>query len=67
MTTAQWMRRFVTSHPEYQRDSRVSDSITYDLLMKCKQIGKREIGCPDLFESPRNKSSYVPFSQVVKT
>uniref|UniRef100_H2Z548 Glutamate--cysteine ligase n=1 Tax=Ciona savignyi TaxID=51511 RepID=H2Z548_CIOSA len=32
MSAAQWIRHFVTSHPEYKHDSVVSDSIAYDLL-----------------------------------
>ncbi|PVU87665.1 hypothetical protein BB559_001713 [Furculomyces boomerangus] len=33
-TNASWIRSFVTSHPEYKKDSRVNDRIVYDLLMK---------------------------------
>uniref|UniRef100_H2Z546 Glutamate--cysteine ligase n=1 Tax=Ciona savignyi TaxID=51511 RepID=H2Z546_CIOSA len=40
MSAAQWIRHFVTSHPEYKHDSVVSDSIAYDLLVHCDQIEK---------------------------
>jgi len=39
MTTAAWMREFVTKHPDYKKDSIVSDSIAYDLMVECNAIG----------------------------
>lgn len=39
MTTARWIRDFVGSHPDYRRDSRVSDSVCFDLMTACHQIG----------------------------
>lgn len=39
MTTAAWLRNFVTSHPDYKKDSRVTDEIAYDLVMACQEIG----------------------------
>ncbi|CAG0895094.1 unnamed protein product [Cyprideis torosa] len=38
LTTASWMRKQVLEHPEYQRDSVVSDSIAYDLIEKCHAV-----------------------------
>jgi len=32
MTPATWIRDFIRSHPDYERDSVVSQSINYDLL-----------------------------------
>ncbi|CAK8697360.1 unnamed protein product [Clavelina lepadiformis] len=55
MTTAQWMRHFVTSHPEYKQDSVVTDSIAYDLLVRCDQIEKGEVTCHQLFNASKNK------------
>merc|ERR1712137_1336207 len=39
MTTAAWMREFVTKHPDYKKDSIVSDTIAYDLMVECNEIG----------------------------
>jgi len=36
MTAAKWLREFVTSHPDYKKDSVISEEINYDLL---KRIG----------------------------
>ncbi|RDD36149.1 Glutamate--cysteine ligase catalytic subunit [Trichoplax sp. H2] len=43
-TTAKWMRDFVASHPDYKKDSVVSEKINYDLLYACNEIvqGKRQ-------------------------
>ncbi|XP_050689699.1 glutamate--cysteine ligase catalytic subunit-like [Eriocheir sinensis] len=58
MTTAAWMRNFVTTHPEYKQDSVVSDGITYDLIIAASEItqGKRE--CQELLGGiPKTKTS----------
>ena len=39
-TPATWIRKFVTSHPLYKKDSVVSDEICYDLVVACKEIGE---------------------------
>lgn len=39
VTTATWMRNFVTSHPAYKHDSVVSQEINYDL---CKAVDELE-------------------------
>ncbi|KNG45460.1 glutamate-cysteine ligase [Stemphylium lycopersici] len=41
-TAAKWIRNFVQSHPEYKKDSVVSDEITYDLVKAAEQITKEE-------------------------
>ncbi|WAR15901.1 GSH1-like protein [Mya arenaria] len=41
-TTARWMRDFVTSHPDYKQDSVVTETINYDLLMKCAKISEEQ-------------------------
>uniref|UniRef100_H2YLE1 Glutamate--cysteine ligase n=1 Tax=Ciona savignyi TaxID=51511 RepID=H2YLE1_CIOSA len=43
LTAAEWKRQFVLHHEEYKHDSVVTDSIAYDLLMRCDQIEKREV------------------------
>ena len=47
MTTARWIRKFVTSHPKYKHDSVVSDEITYDLVCELKDISEGK-HCEDL-------------------
>ncbi|XP_013418129.1 glutamate--cysteine ligase catalytic subunit [Lingula anatina] len=37
-TTARWIRDFVTSHPDYKKDSVVTERINYDLMCKCQEI-----------------------------
>ncbi|ESP03368.1 hypothetical protein LOTGIDRAFT_224402 [Lottia gigantea] len=56
-TTSKWMRNFVTSHPDYKQDSRVSESIVYDLLEKCDKISKYELEVPELLIPPKSKSA----------
>jgi hypothetical protein len=53
MTTATWIREFVQSHPDYRHDSVISDSIAYDLMIACKQIGEGERPCPELYGSAK--------------
>lgn len=48
MTTAHWMRNFVTTHADYKQDSVVSDSISYDLVRKCGDITYGRAVCPEL-------------------
>ena len=48
MTTAEWIRSFVRSHPDYKFDSVVSDSINYDLIKTLIQVTKGETVIPDL-------------------
>ncbi|KAG5897515.1 hypothetical protein JTB14_030012 [Gonioctena quinquepunctata] len=38
LTTASWMRKFVTEHPDYRQDSVVSEKINYDLLRTLRDI-----------------------------
>ena len=48
MTTAGWIRKFVTSHPDYKQDSYVSEEIAHDLLKASHDIGRGARHCPDL-------------------
>jgi glutamate--cysteine ligase catalytic subunit len=52
-TAAKWIREYVRSHAEYQKDSVVSDAITYDLLKEVEDI---TVG----------KKTDVPFLKVKK-
>jgi glutamate--cysteine ligase catalytic subunit len=47
-TAATFMRNFVQSHPDYKGDSVVSQSISYDLMRLCDDVGKGRCACPDL-------------------
>uniref|UniRef100_F6ZGZ0 Glutamate--cysteine ligase n=1 Tax=Ciona intestinalis TaxID=7719 RepID=F6ZGZ0_CIOIN len=38
LTSAQWKRHFVRTHPDYKQDSVVSQLIEYDLLRTCDKI-----------------------------
>ena len=40
LTNASWIRRFVTAHPDYKQDSRVPQTVAYDLLVAAKEIGE---------------------------
>ena len=48
LTTAAWLRKEVTSHPEYKNDSVITQRINYDLLKKVQKIVSNEISCPEL-------------------
>ncbi|KAL7752335.1 glutamate--cysteine ligase [Sorochytrium milnesiophthora] len=37
-TTANWMRNFVRTHPEYKHDSAVTHAIAYDLMKACQKV-----------------------------
>eukprot|EP01114_Cavostelium_apophysatum_P017669 TRINITY_DN5307_c0_g1_i1.p1 TRINITY_DN5307_c0_g1~~TRINITY_DN5307_c0_g1_i1.p1 ORF type:complete len:627 (+),score=179.73 TRINITY_DN5307_c0_g1_i1:107-1987(+) len=52
-TTAAYMRHFVTSHPDYKKDSVVSPLINYDLMEHCAKIGSGEIHPTELIGAPR--------------
>lgn len=48
VTPATWMRTFVRNHPQYQRDSVVTDEIAYDLMVACRDIGLGKLHVPEL-------------------
>ncbi|CAK1599941.1 unnamed protein product [Parnassius mnemosyne] len=50
-TMATWMREFVTNHPQYQKDSIVSEKINYDLLKTAHGIQTGKIPAPTLLGS----------------
>ncbi|XP_075982985.1 glutamate--cysteine ligase [Anticarsia gemmatalis] len=47
-TMATWMRNFVTTHPQYKKDSVVSEKINYDLLKTACDIQMGKIAAPTL-------------------
>ncbi|CAG4963101.1 unnamed protein product [Parnassius apollo] len=50
-TMATWMRDFVTSHPQYKKDSIVTEKINYDLLKTAHGIQTGKIPAPTLLGS----------------
>lgn len=48
LTTAAWLRKEVTSHPEYKHDAVITQRINYDLLRKIQSIVSNDISCPEL-------------------
>lgn len=48
LTTAAWMRKFVTTHPSYKEDSIVTNEINYDLMWRLHLISTGQIKCNDL-------------------
>ncbi|XP_050673490.1 glutamate--cysteine ligase catalytic subunit [Leptidea sinapis] len=50
-TMATWMRDFVTKHPQYQKDSVVTEKINYDLLKTAHGIQTGNIPAPTLLGS----------------
>lgn len=65
-TPANWMRNFIVSHDAYEKDSRVKEPIMYDLAVTCDKISQELIGCPELFGSPKTKSSDVTLPRCAK-
>jgi len=55
MTTATWLRNFVRNHPDYKNDSHVSETIAYDLMVACKNIGEGKLHVPELLGDVRIK------------
>ncbi len=51
ITTATWMRNFVSAHTDYKHDSNISDRIAYDLLRECDAITSGVKRIPELFGS----------------
>jgi len=48
VTTATWMREFITNHPDYKQDSVVTHQINHDLLEACYQISIGQLEVPNL-------------------
>lgn len=60
MTSARWIRRFVTSHPEYKKDSVVSDGIAYDLVARINRLQHNFWCCPELIGTPASRTTATP-------
>lgn len=56
MTTAHWIRNFVTTHADYKRDSVVSERINYDLVRACAGITYGELDCPELLMKHKTRT-----------
>lgn len=54
-TTATWIREYVRSHPDYNHDSVVSQTINYDMIKQLDLIERGEIDAPGFL--PRNYAS----------
>ena len=48
MTTAAWVRQFLTSHPTYKQDSVVNEEMTFDLIKRMQEISEGVAPCPEL-------------------
>jgi len=48
VTPATWIRNFIRNHEDYKGDSVISDSIAYDLLIACRDIGEGRLHVPEL-------------------
>ena len=60
------MREFICSHPDYKKDSVVSEAITYDLIRVAKDISEGHAPCPALTGSLVSKTPpnyHVPLCQ----
>ena len=56
MTTARWIRDFVTKHPDYKQDSVVTETINYDLVNECHEVTNGK-SCPDLLIQHKTKTN----------
>jgi glutamate--cysteine ligase catalytic subunit len=48
VTPATWIRNFIRNHEDYAFDSVITDSIAYDLMVACKEIGEGARAAPEL-------------------
>jgi glutamate--cysteine ligase catalytic subunit len=48
MTGASYLRQLVMQHPDYQHDSVVSSSITYDIVMAADALAEGRLQAPEL-------------------
>ncbi|GBN00316.1 Glutamate--cysteine ligase catalytic subunit [Araneus ventricosus] len=61
MTTARWIRDFVSKHADYKLDSVVDEGINYDLLSKMDRITQGKEGCPELLGRPVSRTNdHIP-------
>ena len=48
LTTAKWIRNFITQHCDYKWDSIITEKITYDLMVACDKISGGDAMCAEL-------------------
>lgn len=48
MTTASWIRAFLTSHTAYRQNSVVTEEMTYDLIKRMQEISEGVAPSPEL-------------------
>ena len=48
LTTAQWLRCFISNHPLYQHDSIITAELNYDIIEICYGVTKGTIYAPEL-------------------
>lgn len=48
LTTASWIRQFVSSHPDYKHDSYLSDKVNFDLISKIRDLAEGKAQCPEV-------------------
>lgn len=48
LTTAAWLRKYVSLHPLYKHDSVISQELCYDIVEICDRIGSGDIEAPQL-------------------
>mmetsp|Transcript_4566 Transcript_4566/g.5256 ORF Transcript_4566/g.5256 Transcript_4566/m.5256 type:complete len:579 (-) Transcript_4566:580-2316(-) len=53
LTPARWIRNFISSHPDYKKDSIVSKKIEHDLVKRCIDISNGELHEPSLLGDNR--------------
>ena len=66
MTTATWIRQFVTSHPRYKKDSVVSQEIAYDLMRAALAVSDGTSFPPELLGglgSPLEDEDAIDFAK----
>ena len=49
MTDADWIRDFITKHPDYAGDSVVGPATAHDLMVACDAVGRGALRPPELF------------------
>lgn len=57
LTTASWIRNEIVTHPEYKRDSIVTEKINFDLLKKARDIQEGLVQCPQLLGTHTNSKT----------
>jgi hypothetical protein len=50
-TTARWLREQALAHPDYRRDSIVTDDMCHDLMARCAAVASGALAAPELLPS----------------